>query len=301
MSFALPFSQTGRRYYSATSETSVEDFSFAFVDEGRPCAVVECDSSDNGVLTRFGSPIEPLIRPELEPSLLRRLVRDVLGELRTRAREAARPEVRLRTNSSTDPDGVLASRLLEMKAEPALSFRTIIDTALDPDAMLGGMRQGHRQQVRWGRENLHFANVDSGNADRQLFDRYRELHAAVAGRVTRPDASWQAMFDLIVGGEGDLILSELNGELVGGSLILDAGEWAFYASGAYRRDRMAHPLAHYPIFFAAQRAASRGRRWFDVGESSGEGRMSEKERSIAAFKSGFSSRARSSIIWTLPA
>jgi hypothetical protein len=67
---------------------------------------------------------------------------------------------------------------------------------------------------------------------------------------------------------------------------------AFYASGAYRRERFDKPLSHYPIYAAMISSAAAGNRWFDLGDVSLSPRMSDKERSISYFKRGFSSHLK---------
>lgn len=302
-SFGLPFVQTGVKYYESMQPGGVADLSFAIVDDAGPLAIAGCDAGVPGKLTRFGSPLEIWWRDGLDPMARRRLTRDLIGEL-TRAIGAAGMESAwLRTNDRLDPDGALAGRLADMGAEWALALRAVMDLSWSDDALLDDMRKGHRQQVRWGRDHLAMETVDAQAPDRLRFDRYRALHAEVAGRVTRGDASWDAMFELIAAGEGDLLLASLNGELVGGTLILDGGGTAYYASGAYKREHFDKPLSHYPVYLAAQRARERGQRRFDVGESVGGGidMSDEKQRSIGRFKSGFAGGADASILWSVPA
>ena len=198
----------------------------------------------------------------------------------------------------TDADGLIAGHLLSTAATHSLEFRAVIDLTRSADELFGDMRKGHRQQIRWGQANMQVQVVDSTTGDRCSFDAYRALHAAAAGRITRGAGSWAAMFDAIVSGSGDLVLGSIDGQLVSGTLILDAGDTAYYSSGAYDRSRFDKPLAHWPLFNAILRAKNRGLRWFDVGEIGGSG--SAKEQSIAYFKGGFSSTREMSVIWTLP-
>jgi hypothetical protein len=150
------------------------------------------------------------------------------------------------------------------------------------------MRKGHRQQIRWGQDHLEISVVDAHDPDRARFETYRQLHSDVAGRVTRGPASWDTMFELIAAGDGDLILCSLDGVLMGGTLMLDGGGAACYASGAYRRENFDKPLSHYPLFHAAQRAASAGARCSTSARSRRvDGHGQPKERAIGHFKSGF--------------
>ena len=300
-SFGLPFSPSGARYYTAVSETPPADHTFAIVDDAGPLAIIFCDLTAKEALTRFGSPIELLQRPDLPLTARRQVVRDGLSELQRIARGNGRSEILLRTSCRTDPAGAWAARLLDLGAMPRPSLRAIFDLVDSDEALLEDMSQGHRRHIRWGMKNLALSAVDAANPDRSAFDSFRRLHAEVAGRTTRPAASWEAMFALIAEGSGDLVLSSLDGELMGGTLVLDDEETAYYASGAYRREHMDKPLSHFPLFLAAQRARGRGRRRFDIGETlSGRAEAwSDKERAIARFKAGFSGNCDSSLVWTL--
>lgn len=300
-SFGLPFSETGRHYYGSHLPQDFVDFSFALTSDDGPLAIVEVDSWVPGELGRFGMPIEIWRRRGLSPMTRRLIARDAIRELVRIGRATARA-VKLRTGDRLDPLGVYAARLAEIGAQPAASLRALMDLALDDDTLIQDMRRRNRQHVRWGRDTLVIETVDAQQPSREAFDRYRLLHAEVAGRVTRPIESWDAMFALIVAGFGDLILTHLDQTLVGGTLILDDDHSAYYASGAHRRDRFDKPLSHYPMLLAASRARARGRRIFDIGETwGGTLDMDDlKQRSIGRFKAGLSGTADVSMVWTVP-
>jgi hypothetical protein len=72
--------------------------------------------------------------------------------------------------------------------------------------------------------------VDHERSNFADFESYRALHAEVAGRITRNDASWGAMCEAIASGVGRLVLSYLEGRLVGGTLI-----FGFHEHGVLRQ------------------------------------------------------------------
>lgn len=301
-SFGLPFSRPGLCYYQTLASPDFVEASFALVDDEGPLVLVACDTMIADRLGRYGFPIEIWERPNLSGGQRRRIARDVLGELGRIAGEHKRPSTWLRTSAALDPLGIYAARLADVGAAIEPTLRALLDLAQDDASLLEDMRKGHRQQVRWGAANLEIAAVDAANPDRGAFEAFRALHAEIAGRVTRPRESWDAMFALIADGFGDLVLCHVDGALMGGTLILDDANVAYYSSGAYRRENFDKPLTHYPLFLAATRARARGRKRFDIGETMG-GTMNmddQKERSIGRFKSGFSGRADVSFIWTIP-
>ncbi len=297
--FGLPFSALGRNYYSAVSGSDFRQHSFLFSDSDGIAASVECDNSSHPKLTRFGSPIHIWLRSGLSQDACRKVTRDIISELATVGRDEDFSHALIQTSHVNDPLGMVAARLIKEEADAHIEVRSQVLLTFDDDDLLRDLRKGHRQQVRWGEKNLAIQAVDKSNPDREQFNAFKTLHAEVAGRVTRAPQSWEITFDAICRGEGDLILALLDGTLIGGTLILDAGDCAYYASGAYRRDYFDKPLSHFPLFCAFQRARARGRKRFDVGMIFETGKsMDDKERAIANFKSGFTSHTSSAINWT---
>jgi hypothetical protein len=299
--FGLPFSANGRAYYGAIAGPDLVDYSFSFVDALGPIAEIACDVTLPDQLTRFGSAIEISLRPGISLADMRVLTSAIVSELRLIAVETGATHAVIRTHSANDPDGLIGSALLKASAQYTPAFRAVCDLTQDDDALFADMRSHHRRQVRKGQALLRLEVVDTQQADKTKFDMFRDLHAEVAGRVTRPLASWDASFDMVAGGSGALVLAYIDELLVGGTLALDAGQTSYYASGAYRRDYFDKPISHLPLYSCFALARGRGRRWFDVGDLKGEGAaLNEKENHIAEFKAGFTSYMRPSIIWRLP-
>lgn len=299
--FALAVSPRGSAYYRATATESPADLSFAYFDGDTPAAIISCTRGGD-TLDRFGFPIEIWCARDLSDVTLQRLSRDVTGELAHIARDAGLASVRLRAPTEPRLAAFLAARFTARGLFPEATFPLAFDLCRDDAALLAACRSGHRQQIRAGAASYTLQFVDAASADRAPFDAFQRLHADVAGRVTRPQASWDAMFDMVAAGEGDLALTYIDGALLGGTLMLDAGDTSHYASGAYVRSHFDKPLAHYPLFTCLTRARDRGCKRAHLGETSAAlVELSDKEKSIAHFKAGFANSVESSLIWTLPA
>ncbi len=291
--FGLPLWSMGRKYYESTLPDIGAELSFLIEDQGRSVIAVMCDIT-NGYFGRYGMPAEILL-DEVDAS--KRAIGEAIGEIRRLAAENAK-SVELLTPSPGRALDFLSASLFATGFEAEPHFRSVVDLLSGPEAILADMRKGHRQQVRWGRDNLTVSVVDQERFNFADFESYRALHAEVAGRVTRNEASWGAMREAIASGVGRLVISYLEGRLVGGTLIFDSMNTAFYASGAYRRELFDKPLSHYPIYTAMISSAAAGNRWFDLGDVSFSPRTSDKERSISYFKRGFSSRLKVGHLWT---
>lgn len=299
--FGLPFSERGVRYYQAAIDREIGDLSFGFADDQGLAAVVPCNTAKADVLSWYEFAIELWIRQGLSDEVQRRLAGDLLGTLFERAREAGAKKIVLRQAGDARFNAFLTARLLERGVWPESSFPILVDLAHDDATLMGALRSGHRQQVRQGSRILDLAFVDQSRPDAAAFDSFRELHARVAGRATRSRESWDRMFDLVAAGEGDLALAYWQGELLGGTLMLDAGQMSYYASGAYLREHFDKPITHFPLFQCILRARERGRTHAHLGEilplSLAD---SKKELSINNFKLGFANSVTSSRIWTIP-
>jgi hypothetical protein len=291
----LPLWSVGRKYYESTLEDVGADLSFLIEDRDGSVIVLMCDVT-NGYFGRYGMPAEVLLDEAATADVSERAIREAIGEIRRLAAENVKIVELLTTSPGRALDFLSASLVgAGFEAEP--HFRAVVDLLAGPEVILADMRKGHRQQVRWGRDNLTISLVDQDRPDFSDFESYRALHAEVSGRVTREESSWGAMWEVIASGEGRLVLSYLERCLVGGTLILDSMNTAFYASGAYRRELFHMPLSHYPIYTAMIRSAAAGNRWFDVGDVSSSPRTSDKQRSISYFKRGFSSRLKVGNLW----
>ena len=298
--FALPFTSRGQRYYAETFSHSTQDYSFGFADNEGWCALVACNTAQPGTLTWYEFPNEIWVRADLRAVQMRKLARDMIGTLRQRASEAGATSILLREAANPAFNGILSALLLEKGWMAAPSYGVMVDLSVPDDELFAALRSGHRQQVRAGERILTLTHVTAANPDSEMFDRYRQLHAEVAGRVTRPKASWERMFDLVVAGEGHLILSHFESQLLGGTLMLDAAKTSYYSSGAYVRSQADKPLAHYPLFTSFQHARMRGCTQVHVGEVIPP-QLTEttKEMTINSFKLGFSSSVKPSRIWTI--
>lgn len=294
--FDLPLGENGRLYYSAVGEEPRNDLSFLIEENSSALVAVYADDND-GLLGRFGMPAEILIDGSAPPQVMRRALKESFGILEAHSSTLKLKRINLLVNDSVLGRSDLICLFLASHYRPSFHFRAVVNLCHSAEIIRKDFRKGHRQQVRWGESAVDLVYVDANNRDLDLFTRFQKLHADVAGRVTRPDASWRVMYQLISSGSGDLVLSFFKGELVGGTLILDSADTAFYASGAYVRSHFDKPLSHYPLAIAIERAKARGLRFFDVGEVPTGENSTDKERSIGNFKFGFVSLVRTGVNW----
>lgn len=163
-----------------------------------------------------------------------------------------------------------------------------------------GLRKSYRPLINWGRRHLTLTIVDGDHPDDRLFADFQAFHHRVAGRQTRPQASWDRMLDNIHAGRAELITGHLEGDLLSATFINHGPDEASYATGVYDRTAFDKPLGHWPVYAAILRARDRGCRRFTLGPVFLDHQHNRKERDIGFFKKGFTDQVEADSIWSLP-
>ena len=133
---------------------------------------------------------------------------------------------------------------------------------------------------------INSAYESDGATTRKIFDD----DAKVTGSISHGSAYWDIFWQEIIAGHGELSLGFLNdGRLATGTLVIDAEETTYYASGVYDRELFDKPLGHFPVFDSIVRSKSRGLKTYDLGEIFPAGGSSEKEGQIGFFKKSITS------------
>ena len=126
-----------------------------------------------------------------------------------------------------------------------------------------------------------------------VWDRFRNLHLQVSGRVTRSDETWTLQHELIKQGNAFLVwLEGASGEMVGGGFFSCTASEGLYAVGAYERSLFDKPLGHVVQYRAIEEFKKRGISWYKIGArpyATDSPPPTAKEISIAEFKQGFAS------------
>lgn len=167
----------------------------------------------------------------------------------------------------------------------------LIDLRMDEDAILHGMTKGHKYDVRRGERLMTVTVFDGASMTRDVFDCYQRLHHLAAGRVTRPQSTFDKMFNWTQTGLSLLVSAEENGEYVGFSFLCTHGTGAYYASACNLPGRRDLPIAHALQWGAMRWLKANGYKHYELGWQQ-FGPLpydfpSEKEIAIALFKRGF--------------
>lgn len=161
-----------------------------------------------------------------------------------------------------------------------------VDLTLELDKIKSYFRKSYRPLINSGLKHWKVEIQDSLTSD---FQRFHQLHIAVAGRQTRSDKSWALQAQMIKNKEAFLVLLKNDsGDLIGGGFFVYNQNHCCYSVGVYRRDYFSYPLGHVVQYKAIEHMIKLGIRWYELGELySAINQPSDKLRSISDFKSGF--------------
>lgn len=291
------FSVVGRHYYAETYDQDV-DVSFAVVSGNEPLMLVFCNIHER-ILGLYGQPMILLLRAGIDQPNHALAIGAAVAELDRLAGQHGAREVMVREDLVGSLLSVLGHDCAARGATAEVRQHAFCDLALDEADIHRCVRKSFRSLINTGRRNMRMAYVNADNPDRSLFDAYGEFHTRIAGRVTRSERSWQAMFDWIVGGGGELALAYHNdNDLVAGTMTTDGTAISYYASGVYDRGQFDKPLAHFPVYDAILRSRARKMQRYDLGVLLPKGAGTDKEHSIGYFKRGFATAVDMHLVWT---
>lgn len=291
---AHPFTgEFGRRYYPAVFGDGRRNESFVVSEAGQAGLLVLC-TAGAGALDWYGMPIRLFPRDGAPVVAIDACVTAALARLDELARTQKAKTVSFFSPPGMDLGSICRARFY---ADAPRDFASA-DLTGGETALRKNLRKSFKSLLNWGKRSLTLETFDQSNPAPELFKRYQEFHAEIAGRTTRPQKSWAAMANWIAGGHGELILGSFDGKLVAGTMVVDGASVAFYASGVYDRSRFDKPLAHWPLWLGMAHAATRGLAIFDIGEIPRAGAASDKEVNIGYFKRGFAQTVATQTLWT---
>ena len=290
----------GRRYHPAALATQWKDTSFAICYRGTAAATAVCGLSD-GPVCYYGMPMRILIDENLGARSFKKVLKHLLEQLYLIGRENGATTCVIDDSPLRSRTSRLGRFLYSSDAVQRLDLRAVVYLQAPLEEIIANVRKGHRYGINWGKRNVTLSYVNADNPDYSMFGAYQNFHKRIAGRITRPQASWDVMFETVASGSGELSLGHDNtGNLISATLVIDGNGVSQYASAVYDRTRFDRPIGHWPVFDAILRAKKRGMSCFDLGDIPAAGTASDKELSVAKFKRGFVNSLDYQLSWLLP-
>ncbi len=108
----------------------------------------------------------------------------------------------------------------------------IIDLNLSLENLQKAIRKGHKHNIVQGQREFVVDVFDQNNISDEIFQQYRIMHHKAAGRVTRPNESFEIMKQWVKNGQAALFGAKYQDKYVGFTLIFMFGSGAYYGSAA---------------------------------------------------------------------
>lgn len=273
------------------------DISLVLMHDGRPCGIwplsATCDSEGKW---RLGSSGGPLMQPLFVSGLARKSTKSVTGGclafLDNIGMRMAQASVEI-IEAYAGHDGLSEwhDRLMQSGAPVELRHDLFLDLSPSMVEIKSTFRKSYKALITSGGKLWKVGLATA--ADPDLWEEFRLLHLAVAGRATRSEESWRFQHDAIASGDAFFIyLRNEKGQMVGGGLFHTTAHEGLYAIGAYDRSLFDKPLGHVVQYHAIEEMKRRGVRWYKLGVRhypSEHPAPSDKEMTISKFKQGFAS------------
>ena len=187
------------------------------------------------------------------------------------------------------PNILWEQKCMLLGAVPRVIHGLYVDLSKDLKDIHSNLRKSYRSLINEG-ERLWQVEVHDKVSD-EVFEEFHQLHITVAGRVTRPQDTWDLQKKAINEGQ-DFLVTVRDSECVlrGAGLFECSLTEGCYAVGAYDRNLFDKPVSHVVQWTAIKHLKETGRRWHYVGQRfyvSDIPSPTPKELQIAYFKEGF--------------
>jgi len=173
------------------------------------------------------------------------------------------------------------------------------DLALSIDDLWRDTRRRYRPFINKGKSFMQLNVMNGNNLNRESFSEFQEFHYKVAGRVTRPQASWDTMYEYIKAGKAELYQGYLDDQLIASTYCFFNTQTSLYGTGVYDREMFDKKISHWPMYFAMLRAKELNIEKFRLGETYPIDTSDKKTLDLGFFKKGFTSRVIAETIYEI--
>jgi len=230
--------------YSSKFQNVKENRSFACLDtDSSPLAICPLMlSTPEGVseISVNGAPVGvPALAEPLKPSVRRRLLDAMFGLIHDYA--GANDAGRIVMVSHPITRGVCAGEataprnsfeLLRYRMLYRVENTVVIDLKLSDEILSLNLSKYQRRHITRGRKKNIRVKVFNGRENKeqleQQFNRFQEAHLASAGKMTRPQATWDSMYNCALEGKASLFCAFLEDAVMS---FLFCGEFSSMAFG----------------------------------------------------------------------
>lgn len=174
---------------------------------------------------------------------------------------------------------------------PILLNTQIIVLARDEAILWADIRHGHAYDINQGMKYIEVKVFDKSNISKDIYLVYQKLHHKAAGRVTRPQITFDLMYKWILQGYAALFAASIRNEYVGFSYVYTYKNSAYYGSACNDPDYEQEPIGHVLQWRTIQWLKMNGYYCYEIGLQNYTrlpyNIVSQKEIDISTFKRGF--------------
>ncbi len=175
-----------------------------------------------------------------------------------------------------------------------ISFSTqILNLSMSYKDLKCEVRKGHKYDISRASRLLDIEIFDKDTINREIYNKYCQLHHKDAGRITRPQSTFDMMFDWIKSGCAVLIGARLkeDNSFVGFSYLINYKDASYYTSACKDPVYEDMPIAHFILWEAIKWLKENNFKYFELGwQLYGpmiNHKVTDKEYNISKFKRGF--------------
>ena len=279
---------------------ALEDLSLVLLIDGIPCGLMPLTLGGpigGRSLTSAGAAISsPIFSQDLPPRSIKKICSRLISFLRTLCAECALAAPILDDGPYVNEVGLSEwhQQLMAVGATPALRHDLFADLSPSLPQIRGSFRKSYRPLINVALRTWTVFEATAANADLDVWQEFKGLHAIAAGRSTRSDETWSSQFAMLSSNSAFLVglRDPKTSRLVGAGFFQVTRDEGLYAVAAYDRTLFDKPLGHAVQQRAIEMMKERGLRWYRVGEQSYPQNMpapTPKEMTISHFKQGFAS------------
>ncbi len=172
-----------------------------------------------------------------------------------------------------------------------VSYEMYLDLSMSLLETRKNIRKSYKPLISSGQKNWNVSVMDEYNED--IWNKFRELHKNVAGRITRPVESWNIQHQAIKEGKAFLVyILNADGMMIGGGYFDMSIFQCYYSVGSYDRKYIDQPIAHLIQYQAILTMKKKNRKMYYIGDRfylEHLPHVTNKQVDISHFKQGFSS------------
>ena len=168
----------------------------------------------------------------------------------------------------------------------------LIDLGKNTSDLWKELRASYKALINKSERIYKVFTMDAGSVTREQFDAYVEVHHKAAGRITRPQRTFDIQYEMLKNDQACLFGVEMNSAWAGFAYFLHSKHSAYYGSGAEDPTLVIEtPLGPVMQWAAIKYYAQTGLKYFELDNQYFGPQLFEcpsaKDMSISFFKKGF--------------